>query len=262
MTEPEAPDEPTPPVVRPSGQSQMKTSWRWFAGFLGISSLGAGGTAVFTTDVEAGPVALLLVGAVFSLVSMSGRLPSRLKVGDNEAEWQAVEQYIQETVAEAPPEEKPQEARRAAELSRAVPQLAGVSAEAVEVAAFYAFALESLREAVEELPSVRLIDSAIAVKGDYGFDAGVETVDGKRRILIALKLQLVPTPYLRRTYLRQAENLRPTDHILIVAKAAPSHVWLGLEKNRIHVIEMKDMKYQNSSDIPRLRSAIERLLAQ
>jgi hypothetical protein len=104
--------------------STIDNRWRWVAAGLGAAVLGAGGAAVFITDLEAGPVALLLVGAVFGLVAMSGRLPSRLKVGDSEAEWATVAQYVETTVTDASPDEKPDEVRRVAQLAVAAPYAA------------------------------------------------------------------------------------------------------------------------------------------
>jgi hypothetical protein len=49
--------------------------------------VGSGGTAVFVTNAEAGPVALITAGVLFLLVAIGGVMPTRLKVGDNEAEW-------------------------------------------------------------------------------------------------------------------------------------------------------------------------------
>ncbi len=63
---------------------------------LGLIGLGAGGVAVFVTHLEAGPVALLVVGFLFLLIGMSGRMPSRLKIGDNEAAWEeAVQVFVE-----------------------------------------------------------------------------------------------------------------------------------------------------------------------
>jgi tetratricopeptide (TPR) repeat protein len=54
------------------------------------------GVAVFVTHVEAGPVALIAGGVLFMFIALSGVLPTRLKIGDNEAEWQ---QEIAESAA-------------------------------------------------------------------------------------------------------------------------------------------------------------------
>jgi tetratricopeptide (TPR) repeat protein len=67
---------------------------RWAAGFAGVAGCGSGGTAVFLTHLEAGPVALIAGGALFLLVALAGVLPTRLKIGDNEAEWQEVAESV------------------------------------------------------------------------------------------------------------------------------------------------------------------------
>jgi hypothetical protein len=73
---------------RPFRRAVAIAVWaRWVAGFLGLAGLGSGGTAVFITRQEAGPVALIAAGVVFIFVALGGVMPTRLKVGDNEAEW-------------------------------------------------------------------------------------------------------------------------------------------------------------------------------
>ena len=53
----------------------------------GGAGLVFGTLAVFRTDLEAGPVALLGVGALFLCIGLAGVLPTRIKVGDNELDW-------------------------------------------------------------------------------------------------------------------------------------------------------------------------------
>jgi hypothetical protein len=60
---------------------------RWIAGFLGAAGAGSGGAAVFLTHVEAGPVALIAGGVLFLFLALGGVMPTRLKIGDNEAEF-------------------------------------------------------------------------------------------------------------------------------------------------------------------------------
>lgn len=66
---------------------QIQTWARLAAGTLGAAGVGAGGAAVFVTQVEAGPVALIAAGVLFTFIALSGVMPTRLKIGDNEAEW-------------------------------------------------------------------------------------------------------------------------------------------------------------------------------
>src|SRR4051794_5360889 len=102
------------------GKSQRAAAW-----VLGLGGLGSGGTAVFVTDSEAGPVALLVVGLILVLVAVGGRLPTRLKFGDNEAAWDAVEEYVTVTVTDAPPPERKAQLDRLTELAREAPEVTG-----------------------------------------------------------------------------------------------------------------------------------------
>ena len=54
---------------------------------IGFASPVAGGVAVFVTTAGWGAVALLAVGVTMLLIGWSGRLPNRLKFGENQAFW-------------------------------------------------------------------------------------------------------------------------------------------------------------------------------
>jgi hypothetical protein len=105
---------------------------------LGIAGLGAGGAAVFITHLEAGPVALLVVGMVLLLVGMSGRMPTRLKVGDNEAAWEvereAVQAFVERVAEDATIESQPELLDALGELAEGAPRVAaaGIGATAYE----------------------------------------------------------------------------------------------------------------------------------
>jgi tetratricopeptide (TPR) repeat protein len=76
---------------------------RWVAGFLGMAGIGSGGAAVFITHLEAGPVALIAGGVLFTFTSLGGVMPTRLKIGDNEAEWQQeIEEWVERIEREVP----------------------------------------------------------------------------------------------------------------------------------------------------------------
>jgi hypothetical protein len=119
---------------------------------LGLVGLAGGGAAVFLTHVEAGPVALIVVGFLFILIGVSGRLPNRLKIGDNEAEWYSLLLHVQETTEAA--------ARSAvkSELEHAFKRLEGASPEIVTAMAnlaFHFFAQSMLQEVVARLEGVQ-----------------------------------------------------------------------------------------------------------
>ena len=73
--------------ARKRGPVKIDPWARWISGIIGAGGLGAGGVATFTRSVEAGPVGLIAVGTLFLFVALSGALPTRIKIGDNEAEW-------------------------------------------------------------------------------------------------------------------------------------------------------------------------------
>ncbi len=64
---------------------------RVICAILGVISGGVGGWAVFKTTVEAGPVALLLIGSVFLIAAVVGVLPTTLKWGDKEVQFEGSE---------------------------------------------------------------------------------------------------------------------------------------------------------------------------
>jgi hypothetical protein len=103
------------------GALKINTWYRVASLLLGLAGLGSGGTAVFLTHVEAGPVALLAVGLLFLLIAMAGQLPTRIRIGDNEAEWQAVGKFV-ETVVEDSSADRPELLEALADLAVAAPR--------------------------------------------------------------------------------------------------------------------------------------------
>lgn len=69
-------DEPAKPPT-PKRPIKLEPWQRWILGAIGLVGMGAGGTATFTRDVEAGPAALLALGALFILIGIAGVLPTR-----------------------------------------------------------------------------------------------------------------------------------------------------------------------------------------
>jgi hypothetical protein len=123
---------------------------------IGLVGLGSGGAAVFLTRVEAGPVALIVAGSLFLLIGASGRLPNRLKIGDNEAEWYEVFRRVQET-AEATAEATATKAVRS-ELDLAMQRLQQIAPEyaaSIPSMAFLFHAVDAVKEAAAKLESVQ-----------------------------------------------------------------------------------------------------------
>jgi hypothetical protein len=115
---------PEQPGTATASQSPLNGWWRTIIVILGFGALGAGGLAVFITHLEAGPVALLAIGFLFLIIGIGGRLPNRLKVGENEAEWNAVAQAFQDVVRVVPPEKFPVVEDAVKDIAAASPSLA------------------------------------------------------------------------------------------------------------------------------------------
>ncbi len=126
--------------------------WRACLVGLGLAGLGSGGAAVFGTQLEAGPVALLAVSLVLLLIGAGGRLPSRLKVGENEAAWEAVEGFVSRVADEVPSEQAPQLIEALNKLAEAAPAAAAAGLGAVTGRlAYERMVADLLNEAVREL---------------------------------------------------------------------------------------------------------------
>lgn len=65
------------------------------------------------------------------LVGIGGRLPSRLRVGDNEAAWDAVETFVERLAEDAAPSGRPELLEALDGLAEAAPQLAGSAISAI-----------------------------------------------------------------------------------------------------------------------------------
>ena len=165
---PKAAASPATPVRRPADM-RIGTWWRVATVIFGLIGLGSGGAAVFITHLEAGPVALLAVGLVLLLVGIGGRLPSRLKVGDNEAAWEAeaaAQDFAERMVEDSSPGSRPDFLDALSDLARAAPQVAGPALSAV---AYKAMVLELLERVVDRLNAGA--NNAYALSRDEKFTA-------------------------------------------------------------------------------------------
>lgn len=97
-------------MTTPSGRDAGEVSTRlgipihwtrqFLAGLIGLAALIVGTLAVFETNLEAGPVALLAVGAIFLYVGLAGLMPTRVKIGGNELDWSKAIDRIEQTTPE------------------------------------------------------------------------------------------------------------------------------------------------------------------
>jgi hypothetical protein len=125
------------------------------AGALGLGAAGAGAYAVFATNLEAGPVALVAMGTLFLLIAVAGVLPTRLKIGENEAEWQqeVISDVVTKLATNSEPESRPAVTEALDELSLVSPTLASPAKAAL---AAEDSLMEKVRTAISNLEDITL----------------------------------------------------------------------------------------------------------
>ncbi len=158
---------------------------------LGVAALGAGGVAVFMTHLEAGPVGLLAVGLIFTIIALAGTLPTRLKVGDNEAAWeierQAVETFVERVAEDVPVVNQREFLGALNDLAEDAPRFAAPVFSALAYERLLMSMLEDAIKTLDEdinLPApVLKLESRLS---DMKLDAVISTADG-RTLIVELK---------------------------------------------------------------------------
>ena len=161
----------------------MKPWLRGATALLGLGGLGSGGVAVFITHVEAGPVGLLAVGLILLLIGISGRLPNRIKIGDNEAAWDAVQDFVEDLADRTPEDRQPELIESLSELAEAAPKAAAAGLNAV---AYHQLVVKMIYDAFVDLPELAPghVSGGPKVE-DRGYDMVVQAAD--RTAIVEIK---------------------------------------------------------------------------
>lgn len=142
-------DDKKVPVVRKQA-IKLETEQRWLVGGLGAAGMGGGSVATFLDTAEAGPVAMIGIGAIFFLMGIAGALPTRLKIGDTEAEfWQEVGEKVEEVIEKLPAETR---AEVLASLASSAPEAIGPS---LRAAAYDEMVIQMVKDAVDTINANR-----------------------------------------------------------------------------------------------------------
>ena len=248
--------------------NKLGTPSRVAAFALGIAGLGAGAVAVFVTHLEAGPVALLAVGVIFMIVGLAGTLPTRLKVGDNEAAWeierQAVETFV-ERVAEGTP---------AANQREFLGALGDLAEDAPEVAArgISAFAYEQqLRAELEEVVSE--LESSFPDRHPVGFATEVISdqqmvdaiIQGPTGRLVAVEAKLsaqhLAPSWIDIMHRRFFENSRPLDDFAALLLVTRTPLTGALAERLKEYSEIRHVLFRGPEDRGALKRALREVLA-
>lgn len=156
---------------------------------LGLGAAGAGGVAVFTEDLEAGPVALIAFGSLFLLLSILGYVPRKAEMAGAKVDFgeiRAVQRFVAETVENATPEQRPLVEEQVRELAVDAPQIAAPVLSAIEYENLVRAVLASLIHNIEGLT----LDATVNM--DYGqVDTVIRRQDGKK---IAVNIKYFARP--------------------------------------------------------------------
>lgn len=182
---------------------EIHAAWRWVAAALGATGLGAGGAAVFITHLEAGPVAIIVVGVLFSIVAMGGRLPWQIEIAGNKIhmgrEMAAARHAVVERFAEADPEQ-PSTQRALKQLASDAPSIA---AEASELVGYKRMVLTALNESAERL-NAQILETPINAEA-AGIDAILSLPTSSHRVAVMINLD---RPLLNRRMTQLANHLQ------------------------------------------------------
>lgn len=98
-------------AVRRAEAGKLAPAARWTLGLTGAAALGAGAVAVFITQVEAGPVALITVGAVLLIIGIMGRRITSMSLVDG---GMTFEERVEQRMSQADTSEQAYEVATAA----------------------------------------------------------------------------------------------------------------------------------------------------
>jgi hypothetical protein len=232
---------------------------------LGLAGLGAGSAAVFVTHLEAGPVALLAVGLVLLLVGAGGRLPSRLKFGENEATWDAVEEFVERVVEGVSPEQRPGLVEALNDLREAAPAAAAAGLGAVSGGVEYERLITDLvMQAVMEInqsssPPLKCSIESFSGVSQKRTDTMIS--DGRGNVFL-VEAKYSTSDYLPVALVEQviakASRLTPKDHshgsvrVLLISNQPLSRP----AGRRLRSAELQFVKVTSEADLPKLIDAI------
>ncbi|UVJ39013.1 hypothetical protein [Arthrobacter sp. CJ23] len=241
---------PGPSRQQRADPSKLHGFARFVAGLVGFTVLYAGVTGVFTIGRDWGPIALLVVGAIFLLVALAGRLP-RLKWEGKEVEWPAAE--VGDVIADHA-EDLPAAERDALldDLSRISPEAAGPVMRAVlNEAQILHHVWKTLPPGVELLTEEDALRLYPQTGGQFG-DGLLQDASGKRVILEARGSGRLPASLLTNVERIRQNDTNMVGGLLITTRRLPEVLREQYAERgwQVHVVDPSNV------DVVALKSAI------
>jgi hypothetical protein len=203
----------------------------------------------------------LAVGLIFMIVALSGRLPTRLKIGENEAEWQDFAGNVIETAVDAsPPSVKAELAPQLAELAEVAPRAA---VPALSGLAYESSIAQIVAVAALKIPDVEHMQVGVTLEDAQEFDLVIQAT-GNRFILVETKAS-------RRLYTKQAVEIIKKAHSYRQAYPDRKTALLLVSRYRVVTDPIRDLfkatpnatyiVFRDKDDEPKLIGAINGLLS-
>jgi hypothetical protein len=255
------------PTVR--GGIRLSKPNRTVAFILGVAGLGAGGAAVFVTHLEAGPVGLMAVGLIFMIIAIGGILPTRLKIGENEATWEtereAAGSFVERVTDDAAPEEKPDVIEALDDLAEKAPDLAirGMNVISYEqlIRQELAAAILELAEMTGSAGTVKLTTEVIT--GRREVDAVLERPDkGLIAIEVKYSTERLPPQWISRLHESFfGPGLRVPGDFVGLLLVTRTRLRPYLLEELLRYPQMRYVVYRGPEDGPLLRGTLREMLA-
>lgn len=212
---PDRSETPSPPAPERVTARDLTGRLRGLVATVGILGLSTGGIAVFTSDNQAGTVALLTVGSIASVLATVGRIPLRWVIGGNEIDMSedAARELVDVITSRLGPDET---AEVAGQLSTS--GALGLSSVANAMNEYVAF----------ELACVARVHRAVGMRGwsyspssgarDRGYDGFVLDQNGRR---VAIEYKLVRSTSAMRQMLRRLSDQSRSEPMVLVVSTTP-----------------------------------------
>lgn len=260
----ESPPDHDSDIVLPTPKGTNLRTWeRWVAGVFGFLGAAVGGTAIFVTDNQAGTTAMLLIGAIFTLMAVQGTAVRK-------AAKDSVEMYDREVVERATKEAKDALEEKDYLTARAIIETAkeenpGISHDpALEVIDYAVYEKEVHQAIVRVMPKVVEYGYTVMTDGYSDGDTFDFVIVGNTQLNDPVLVETLysstlatPTPRIRRA----KHRIRATGHVGVIisnrymTNAAISE--LGFDRDETDV---QFVLWRNILDDRSLGLALSRLL--
>ncbi|MFJ9962717.1 hypothetical protein [Streptomyces avermitilis] len=238
-------------------EGELLSPWsRFAAGVTGFTLSGAGATAVFMTDNQAGSVALVLGGVIFLLMLISGNPLRSLGHGDTQMKF-ATKRRRDRVIDEAR-EASPSDARRVLDVLSAVDPEASRDASFIQTSA-------QVYERLVKAELIRLYPECDVLENgmDAGADFRILTPDRRLASIDVKYLDSRSRSAVSATHVRQMiaiASMSVAGHLLVSNRGLTSMAAELISRAQAGGAKVEFVQWRNDQDTGELRQAVNVLL--